>query len=125
MAAKDETVVGFKRRDAARISRVVRAHEGGGSADFSRSPGSQPWTFSLVRARVTTAIPAGTTAAPSSSGRAQIYHRDASGAWVASGDPVQVWNDHAYCPGVTSIAVGKAAKLGWINGQWWLVGADA
>ncbi len=79
---------------------------------------STPWNPGVARAKVTTAIPTGTFDAPSSSGRAQIYHKDSTGSWRPSADPVKVFNDN---PLDAPIPVGRTIKLGWIGGEWWAV----
>lgn len=124
--AGDRNVLGRMSRHAVnRTAKVVDAVESNAvAASRGMKAGGQPWTYGVVRARVTTAIPAGTWTSPSSSGKAQIRHKNASGAWVDSGDPVTVYNDHTFCSGTSSIAVNKVVKLGWIGGDWWLVGAD-
>lgn len=83
-------------------------------------PGAN-WNPGIVRAKVSTAIPSGTFDSPSSAGRAQIYHKNAAGAWVASGDPVKVFNDN---PLTAALPVNRTIKLGWIAGDWWLVSAS-
>lgn len=120
MSISDDQPVQFDGKTVRRIIAAVRwveAQVRGSSASRRASP----WTYSIVRARVTTAIPTGTFDVPSSSGRAQVVHPDASGAWVASGSPVVVWNDHTV---TASVAANKAVKLAWIGGGWWLVAAD-
>lgn len=65
---------------------------------------------------VSTAIPTGTPAGPSTSGAVQIYIDGA-----ASGDPVAVRNVHTL---TASIAVGKAVQIARINGDWHVISAD-
>lgn len=79
-----------------------------------------PWTYGIVRAKVTAEIPEGSFAAPSEGGEAQIYHKDSSGEWVESGDPVEVHNQF----GGGSIAVGASVLVAWIGGEWFVVAAD-
>lgn len=81
----------------------------------------QNWNPGVVRAKVTTAIPTGTLTTPSTAGRAQIYAKDYTGAWVATGSPVVVDNDHTL---TASIAVNKVVKLAWCAGDWFLIAAD-
>jgi len=106
-------------RGVMRTKRVVERVEsmsiGGGPRPGNRST---PWTYGVVRAKVTTAVPTGSWDSPSSAGRAQIYHKDSTGAWVASGDPVELWNDFTL---TASIPVGRVVRIGWIGGEWWLV----
>jgi hypothetical protein len=90
----------------------------GGAADSRRPVPHHP---GIVRARVTTAIPTGTWDSPSSAGRAQIRHKDLSGAWVDSGDPVVVWNDYTM---PSSLPINRVVKIAWIGGEWWLVSAS-
>lgn len=107
--------VAFDAETARRIVAAVRWVE----AQFrrpARPAGRTPWTPSVVRAKVTAAIPAGTFAAPSSGGLAQIHRFDGA-AWAASGDPVVVWNQNT---GAT-IPVDRAVMLAWIAGQYWLL----
>lgn len=75
----------------------------------------------LARAKCTTAIPTGTFDSPSGSGEAQIYRKDSAGDWVASGDPVQVWCQHAMD---TSVPVDGTIHIAKIGGDWWLITRD-
>lgn len=115
----DQRPVALTRGTVRKLKRLVEGQ--GSSVPAYRQSGAAPWTYGIVRARVTTAIPAGSWDSPSSSGRAQIRHKDATGAWVNSGDPVKVFNDHPLCPGTTTVAVNTVIKLGWTNGEWWLI----
>lgn len=78
----------------------------------------------VLRAVVTTAIPTGTLASPSTTGRATIYQWDPD-AGTSSTNPAmtgqRVCNDHTLS---ASIAVGKAIKVAWIDSDFWLVAAD-
>lgn len=78
----------------------------------------------ILRAVVTTAIPTGTISSPSTSGRATLYRWD-SAAGTSSEDTartgVRVCNDHTLS---ASIASGKAIKVSWIDGDYWLIAAD-
>lgn len=76
--------------------------------------------IAIARAKATETIPGGTFTTPSSSGEAQIYRKDSGGGWVASGEPVTVWNDHR----VTSIPAGSTLKIVLIDGDWYLLAAD-
>jgi hypothetical protein len=104
-----------------RTKRVVEQAERTPLGGVGPSRQANPWTYGTVRAKVTTAVPTGTFESPSSSGRAQIYVRDSSGAWVAWRDPVEVWNDNTM---PSPLPVGRAAKLDWIGGVWWLTSAS-
>jgi len=118
MAIPQEKPVAFTHRGARRIKEVVERVRAEPRRSNARSAQRSPWTYGIVRAKVTTAIPSGTFASPSSDGEAQIHHKDATGAWAASGDPVKVWNDN---PLDNPIPVGRTIKLGWIDGEWWAV----
>lgn len=118
MALPPDKPTAFSRGAARKIKRAVQrinATPRGAPPAPSRAA---PWTYGIVRAKVTTAIPSGTFESPSSSGRIQIHHKNSAGAWVASGDPVQIFNDN---PLPSPIPVGRTVKPGWIGGEWWLV----
>lgn len=119
----DGAIASYKAGLMRRILRAVEKVEAWTSSGGGPKGGSA-WTPSVVRAYVTTAIPPGTKAAPSSSGRARIMGYDGSAWYDLPGDPSQVFNDHAFCSGVSNIAVAKVVKLAWIAGQWWLLAAD-
>ncbi|WP_165250204.1 hypothetical protein [Paludisphaera soli] len=120
MAGENDPVA-FRHKDGRRIARAVRRSEGqpptGGDRPVASAWG---WSPGVLRARVTTAIPAGTMSSPSSSGRVRLWHR-VDGAWAEIAEDVEVWNDHAF---TSSVAVNKAVKVGWIGLQLWLVQAD-
>jgi hypothetical protein len=105
------------RRTRRVVEHVERTSLGGTGAPRQAVP-REP---SIVRAKVTTAIPAGSDASPSSTGAAKIRYRDLSGAWVEEAAAVTVYNDHNLS---ASVAVGKMVKLCWIDGDWWLLQAD-
>lgn len=106
------------RMSARNLTRTRKAVEAVESAVFGipQSSGGGASVQFIVRAKVTTAIPTGTFEAPSSSGKAQIYRFNGT-AWVASGDPVVVWNQNTG----STIPVGRAVMLAWIAGKWWLL----
>lgn len=106
--------------EAKRLSSSVKRTEQAYQADQRRGRVSC-WNPGVVRAIVTTAVPTGMFDGPSSTGAAQIIHKDQSGAWVNSGSPVRVFNDHTL---TASIAVDKVVKLGWCDGDWYLLAAD-
>ena len=101
-----------------RVKALVDGYGGGPPRGGVRSPYGG-WNPGIQRAKVTTAIPTGTFASPSSSGQAQIYYFNGS-SWDA-GPTVAVFNDHTL---PSSIAVDKAVKLAWIAGMYFLVAAD-
>jgi hypothetical protein len=118
--ADDKRPIAINAAQGKRIASAVKTIE---KAFAPKKRGGPPvnWNPGVVRAKVTTAIPTGTFTTPSTAGRAQIYHKDPSGAWVASGDPVTVNNDHTIS---ASVAVNKVVKLAWCDGDWFLVSAD-
>lgn len=111
----------FDRRTAIRIKQAVQRIEASYAVDPRSTRTNQTWNPGVVRAVVTTAIPTGTFASPSISGRAQIYHKNASGTWAASGDPVTVNNQYVLA---ASVAVSKSCHLSWCDGDWWLIAMD-
>lgn len=74
----------------------------------------------VVRAKVTTAIPTGTLAAPSSAGRALI-RRKVGGTWTEDSASVVVWNDNVL---TASLPLNRTIKLGRIGDEWWLLTAS-
>jgi hypothetical protein len=120
-AGDDQRPVAITAAQGRRIASAVRAVEAGTPRPSGGRVVASNWNPGVVRAKVTTAIPTGTLTTPSTTGRAQIYHKDASGAWAASGSPVVVVNDHTLA---ASIAVNKVVKLAWIDGDWYLIAAD-
>lgn len=118
MAIPPEKAVAFTPRGARRIKEVVERVRAEPRRLIRQSAQAPPWTYGVVRAKVTTAIPSGTFDSPSDTGEVQIYHKDALGEWAASGDPVQILNDN---PLDNPIPVGRTVKPGWIDGEWWLI----
>jgi hypothetical protein len=118
---KKDRPVGFTPRGARRIAEATQRVLSTPWSGDPRRGRSNTWNPGIARGKVTTAIPTGTVAAPSSSGRAQLYAKDSTGAWVEWGGPVVVYNDHTL---TASVAVNKAVKLAWIAGDWWVVSAD-
>jgi hypothetical protein len=78
------------------------------------------WNPGVFRAVVSTAIPTGSFAGPST-GAAKIWHRDHNGGWAEDADPTDIMNDHVLS---SSIAVGTTIKVCWIDGAFWLLAAD-
>lgn len=78
---------------------------------------SQPQLF---RGEVTTAIPTGTLATPSTTGRVTLYDWDGANS-TAGETGVPVLNSFTLS---ASIAVGKVVFLGLDNGDLWLVQAE-
>lgn len=119
MANDDAQGVLITRGSARRIKRVVDRFDGSGRPPAPRGLGGAPYNPGVQRARVTTAIPAGTEASPSSTGKVKLKVRDPAGAW-GDGEEVQVWSDF----GGDDIDVGTMVRVGWIAGQWWIVSAS-
>jgi hypothetical protein len=111
----------FGREAARRIARSVQASEGrpadATAAGYRRSSAS---AYPMA-ASVTTAIPTGTIASPSSSGRVTIYRDDDAGGLAAAETGQQVNNYHTLS---ASIAAGKTVTVYWRASCWWLVAAD-
>lgn len=121
MAKQREKLHGLTADSVKRVRRVCERVEGTPPGrTFGDASGGRFWNPGIQRAKVTTAISAGTFGSPSNDGRAQIYHLDSTGAWLVSGDPVEVFNQFKGTP----ISVGVAILLAWIAGQWWVVAAD-
>lgn len=116
----DKRPIAINAAQGKRIVKAVKAVEAGYTPK-PRANRASNWNPGVARAKVTTAIPTGTFDAPSSDGRAQIYHKDHTDSWVVSGDPVKVLNDHTL---TASVAIGKVVKLAWIDGDWYLVAMD-
>lgn len=117
----DRKPIAINAAQGRRIANAVRAVENDYAPDQRRSRVN---TFNpgIMRAKCTTAIPAGTWAAPSSSGEVQIYHFNAeTNDWEASEDPVPCFN--AFDSG-DDVAVDATCLVAWISGQTWLVNAD-
>jgi hypothetical protein len=120
---KARFTVGAARRISKAALRVERSRIGDAPEKPSRGAGG---VVPCLRAQVTVAIPTGTIDAPSTSGAADIYRWDPEGDGSTPDDSpdwqgVQVCNDHTLS---ASIAVGKAIKVCWIDGDWWLISAD-
>jgi hypothetical protein len=77
--------------------------------------------LSLLRASVTTAIPTGSLASESNTGRVTIYRRNSAGALVPAETGQMCRNAHALS---ASIAVGKTVTVFWDANAWSLVAAD-
>jgi len=115
MALPPKRPVAFSEPAARRIGAAVRRVELTPRRYGQRPSRADNWTYSVVRAKATTAISAGTFGSPSHDGRAQLYHDG-----EASGDPVVVYNQF----GGGSIAVDAALLLAWIGGKWFVLAAD-
>ncbi|APW60492.1 hypothetical protein [Paludisphaera borealis] len=113
--------IGISPAQGKRIVKAVRGIERSYNPDQRQRTPVALWNPGVVRAVVTTAIPTGTFSTPSTSGAAQIYHKDASGVWAASGDPVVVNNQYVL---TASVAVSKSCHLSWCDGDWWLIAMD-
>jgi hypothetical protein len=111
----------FSKSASKRIVTAVLKIERMSDGDANARNRSSGYAAQIARAQVTTAIPTGTWASPSSTGRAQIRVKDAAGTWVDDGSPVVVWNDHTIS---ASVAVAKVVKLALIAGEYWLTAAD-
>lgn len=114
-----KTPVVFDRRTAARVLRATRSNELTPRGQPRRPARGGPWTYGVVRARVTTKITEGRFHAPGT-GQARIYHEDADGVWRPSGDPVDVLNQL----GGGDIDAPDAIFLSWIGGKWWVTAAN-
>jgi hypothetical protein len=108
---------------ARRVRRAVKRVEAmyGHPPDQRSSSAVTPF-LPIQPASVTTAIPTGTLASPSTSGRVTIY-RDANrgAALVAAEADAVCKNVHTLS---ASIAVGKTVQVYWRAGTWWLIAAD-
>lgn len=96
---------------ARRIGRAVKKVE----AQYGRPPDQRSGHYlvpflPIQPAAVTTAIPTGTLAAPSTSGRVTIYRDDDAGGLVAAETGQQCNNVHTLG---ASIAVGKTVQVAW------------
>lgn len=124
MAARtsdDSTPCNLTLGSVRKLKRVVDRFDGKGppgGGSLGRAGGG--WTPGVVRAQVTTAIPTGSFASPSSTGRAKIAYLVA-GTWALESSPVEVYNDNTLA---ASIPVNRVCKLVWICGQWWLLSAS-
>jgi hypothetical protein len=106
---------------ARRVGRAVKKVE----AAYGRPPDQRQRQYlvpflPIQPALVTTAIPTGTLAAPSTSGRVTIY-RDGGGGLVAAETGATCKNVHTLS---ASIAVGKVVQVAWRAGVWWVISAD-
>jgi len=107
---------------ARRVARAVKKVE----AAYGRPPDQRERQYlvpflPIQPASVTTAIPTGTLAAPSTSGRLTIYRDNGSGGLAAAETGAQCNNYHTLS---ASIASGKTVSVYWRAGVWWLVAAD-
>ncbi|OJW11208.1 MAG: hypothetical protein BGO49_11115 [Planctomycetales bacterium 71-10] len=104
-------------RTAVRMARATQAVEASAIRNQRGRVPAAVYNPGVQRARVTTAIPTGTEASPSSTGKVRLKVRDAAGAW-GDGEEVQVYNDFTM---PASLPVGRMVRVAWIAGQWWLV----
>lgn len=121
MAKQREKLHGLTADSARRIRRVCERVEGTPPGRvFGDASGGRFWNPGVARAKVTTAISAGTFGNPSYDGEVQIYHKNSAGDWLVSGDPVEVFNQF----GGGGIDVGASVLIAWISGDWFVVAAD-
>ena len=107
---------------ARRIGHAVKKVE----ATYGRPPDQRSSSYlvpflPIQPASVTTAIPTGTLAAPSASGRETIYRDDDAGGMVAAETGAVCKNVHTLS---ASIAVGKVVQVAWRANVWWLISCD-
>ena len=120
--SKPKGPVSVSKPVARRIGRAVKKVE----ATYSRPPDQRSSSYlvpflPIQPASVTTAIPTGTLAAPSNTGRVTIYRDDDSGGLVAAETGATCCNYHTLS---ASIAAGKTVSVYWRANVWWLVAAD-
>lgn len=120
MQGDDKRPIAISAAQGKRIANAVKAIEKTYSPK-KRGGNVVAWNPGVVRAKVTTAIPTGTFDTPSDAGRAQVYAKDHTGTWVASGDPVTVMNQYVL---TASVATGKSVHLCWCSGEWYLLAMD-
>lgn len=121
MPRNDDQGVLLSRGSVRRIKRVVDRFDGAGSSPPAGGGGlAQGWNPGVQRARVTTAIPTGTLGSPSSAGKVKLLQKNAAGTWV-DGPEVTVYNDMTMA---ASLPIGRAVKVAWIAGDYWLVSAS-
>ena len=121
MAKQRPKIYGITADQAKRIRRTCERVEGTPGRSLGDSAARPAWTPGILRAKVTTKIPGGTFASPSSAGKVQIYELDHNDEWVPSpGDPVEVRNQF----GGGSIAVDDGVLVAWIAGQLFVIAAD-
>lgn len=120
MPGKDDQGVLLSRGSVARIKRVVDRFEGPSPPTGSAVGATPGWNPGIQRAKVTTAVPTGTIASPSSTGKVKIQVKGADGSW-ADGPEVTCYNDMSMS---ASLPVGRAVKVAWIAGDYWLVSAS-
>jgi hypothetical protein len=107
---------------AKRIGRAVKRVEAQyGIAPDQRSSSYLVPFLPIQPALVTTAIPTGTLASPSTAGRVTIYRDDDAGGLAAAETGMVCKNVHTL---TASIAVGKVVQVFWRAGVFWLVSAD-
>ena len=121
MAKQRPQVFGITADSAKRLRRTCERVEGTPSRSFGEPARAAVWTPGILRAKVTTTIPGGTFASPSTSGKVEIYELDHDDEWVpVPGDPVGVRNQF----GGGDIDVGDGVLVAWIAGQLFVVSAD-
>jgi hypothetical protein len=107
---------------ARRVGRAVKRVEAQyGIAPDQRSSSYLVPFLPIQPASVTTAIPTGTLASPSTAGRVTIYRDDDAGGLAAAETGAEVHNYHTLS---ASIASGKTVSVYWRAGVWWLCAAD-
>jgi hypothetical protein len=107
---------------AKRIGRAVKRVESSyGIAPDQRSSSYLVPFLPIQPALVTTAIPTGSLASPSTAGRVTIYRDDDLGGLAAAETGAVCKNYHTLS---ASIASGKTVSVYWRAGVWWLCAAD-
>lgn len=114
--------VAFSRPVARRVVAAVRRVERSGhfQAPGPSSGGYGPWTTPMP-ASVTTAIPTGTLAAPSDTGRVTIYRDDDAGGLAAAETDQECHNYHTLS---ASVPIGTTVTVYWRANCFWLVQPD-
>jgi hypothetical protein len=107
---------------AHRVGRAVKKIE----ATYSRPPDQRSRSYlvpflPIQPASVTTTIPTGTLAAPSTSGQVTIYRDDDTGGLVAAETGAQCKNYHTL---TASVPTGTTVSVYWRANAWWLIQPD-
>jgi len=112
---------------AKRVSRgIVRLERMPIATQPEEAGGRHPGAIPIVRAVVTTVIPSGTITDPSTTGRANVYRWDneadtSSIESSADWQNIRVCNDHTL---PAAVPLGTVVKLGWSDGDYWLIASD-
>ncbi len=120
--SKPKSPVTFTKPVAKRIARAVKRTEKSPywHANDASSGGFGPWV-TIQPAEVTTAIPTGTLASPSTTGRVTIHRDDDVGGLEAAETDQEVHNYHTL---MASVPVGTTISVYWRAGFWWLIQPD-